>query len=370
MPIVRVDKKSLIKKFVDFPDSLYSADNNYVPYIKSDLTKTLTKLVLKEKTYVALLSTEGERVQGRILLTVSHSKSFNTDNCCYFSMFECVHDQSVCDELLREAVKVAKSLGATYFSGPYFPHDPDNRRGVLVEGFERAPLIFTSYNKKYYDSLLKNFGLKKHTDALEYKFEMNNVPKYEKVKKASQFAKNKFKFHIDAVNWRHIDKDIADVHTVMTVATSDVIYQDAPDIAMLQSIVKSWKKYLDKDYLLIARADGTEQPLGVVIALPDFFEVFKKMKGETNLKELVTFAKQRKKISSVRAIMQYVIPKYQSLGVTMALYCQLYEAMSAKGINYVEAGTIMEKNPQSNNAITGVGGALARVYRIYYKEIE
>ena len=368
MQIVQVNKK-LIKSFVNFPDKLYAGDEKYVPYMKGDLTKTLTKLLLKEKSYVALLAVEGKQVLGRVLFTVSKNKQLNTEKCGFFSMFECVNDQSVCNAMLDEMVRILKQWGAEYISGTYFPYDQDNRRGILVEGFERAPLIFTSYNKTYYSELLTAYGLSKHADTLEYKLEMDKITSYDRVKKVSEYAEQKFNFRVDTVDWSRIEQDIKDVHAVMEAATTDIIYQDAPSIEALKSIVVGWKNYLNKDYLLIARSNVTNEPLGVVIALPDYFHVFRKMRGKMDLAGLVTFARERKKIKSVRAILQYVIPKYQALGVTMSLYAKLFETMLNNGITYMEAGTIMENNAQSNNAIKSIGAQLARVYRIYYKEI-
>ena len=369
MQIITVDDKRLIRKFVEFPDMLYADDPHYVPYMKADLTRTLRQLLLRDKSYFALLAVDGERVLGRVLCTISRNKQLDTDKCGFFSMFECVHDQTVCDMMLGEATRRLREMGATHLSGTYFPYDQDNRRGILVEGFERAPLIFTSYNKTYYDSMLTRFGLMKHADTLEYKFELADVPKKDKVARVAQYAQKRFRVHVDTVNWRQVDKDIADLHTVMEAATTEAIYQDAPGIDALNSIVKNWRRYLEKDYILIARSDETGEPLGVVVALPDFFDVFRKMRGETNIHALTVFAKARKHITSARAILQYVIPKYQAMGVAMALYFRLFQNLNAHGVDYVECGTMMEDNPQPNDAIRGVGGELARRYRIYYKEI-
>ena len=369
MQIVRVDKK-LIKTFVDFPDTLYKGDDNYVPYMKGDLTRTLTKLLLQDKSYVALLAMEGRKVLARVLFTVSKNKQLNTDKCGFFSMFECVNDQEVCNALLDEMIRILTTWGAEYVSGTYFPYDQDNRRGILVEGFERAPLIFTSYNKTYYDDLLTTYGLIKHADTLEYKLELDNVSSYERAKKVSEFAKKRYDFRIDTVDWSRVEEDIKDVHTVMEEATTDIIYQDAPSIDDLKNIVLGWKNYLNKDYILIARSNVTNEPIGIVIALPDYFQVFKKMRGRMDLIGLFAFAHEKRRIKSVRAILQYVVPRYQRLGVTIALYVKLYEAMLANGITYMEAGTIMENNEQSNDAIKSIGATLARRYRLYYKELK
>ena len=367
MKVLHVDKR-LIKAFVDFPDRLYAGDENYVPYMKGDLTKTLNKLLLKDKTYDALLVVEGKTVLARILLTVDKNKQLNTEKCGFFCMFECVDDQEACNLLLDESVKLLKDKGAEYVSGTYYPYDQDNRRGILVEGFEDSPLIFTSYNKSYYSTLLTNYGLVKQTDALQYKLSLDSVD-YEKYKRISEFSQTRFNYRVDTVDWSNIDRDINDVHTVMLAATNDIIYQDAPSIEALRNIVKGWKSYLNKDYILIARSNDTNEPLGVMMALPDYFQVFRKMRGRMDLRGLCAFATERKKIKSARAMLQYVIPKYQNLGVTMALYVKLLQGVLDNGATRLEAGTVMENNVQSNEAIKSVGGVLARVYRIYYKEI-
>lgn len=367
MQIVQVNNK-LIKTFVNFPDKLYKGDDKYVPYMKADLTKTLKKLLLKDKTYTALLVKDGKLVLGRILFTIDKNKQLHTDKCGFFSMFECVNNQQACNMLLDETVRILKQQGAEYISGTYYPYDQDNRRGILVQGFEDAPLIFTSYNKPYYHDLLTNYGLEKQTDALQYKIDLSTT-EYERYKKISDYAQNKFNFRVDTVDWKNIDRDIKDVHAVMQAATTEIIYQDAPTIEALQNIVKGWKTYLNKDYILIARANETNEPLGITMALPDFFQVFRKMRGKTDLKALVAFARERKKIKSVRAMLQYVIPQYQNMGVIVALYVALVENVLKNGVTRLEAGTIMENNAPSNEIVKSVGGKLSSVYRIYYRKI-
>ncbi len=367
MKIVQVDKK-LINNFVDFPDELYECDANYVPYIKSDLCKTLHKLLLADKTYFALLAMDEGRTLGRVLCTVDRNKQLNTDKCGFFSMFECVHDQTVCDMLLGEATRRLKQMGATHLSGTYYPYDQDNRRGILVEGFDQPPLIFCSYNKPYYDRLLTGFGLVKHTDALQYAFDLQHA-EYRRAQRIDVFARNRYNYRVDTVDWKHLDRDIRDFHAVMQAATDEVIYQDAPEISSLYNIVRQWRRFLDKDYILIARSNKDDAPLGIMMALPDYFELFAKMKGKTDARGLWILTHQRKKIHGLRAILQYVVPEYQNTGMIASLYAKLWQAMSANGVTRFEAGTIMERNQPSNEVLKGVGGVLARRYRIYYKEI-
>lgn len=367
MEVIQVTKKNL-KKFIDFPDKLYRGDDNYVPYMRTDLKKTLNKLLFADKSYVALLAVDGKDVLARVLLTVAKNKQLNNKSCAFFSMFECMKNQTACNALFDTATSLAKQHGAEYLCGTYFPYDQDNRRGILIQGFKRAPLIFTSYNKPYYADLLTTYGMVKQADTYEYTIDLYKVD-YERLATIAAFSENKFDFRVDTVDFANLDRDIRDVQLVMERATTEIIYQDAPDIAALQSIVKSWKKYLVADYILIARKNDDNSPIGVVVALPDYFEVFKKMNGKTDLKGLIAFAKAKKNIKSVRAILQYVLPQYQKCGVAISLYNKMGQAFARNNVEYVELGTIMENNVASNSAITAIGGQLARVYRIYEKRI-
>ena len=367
MEVIQVDKKHL-KAFMNFPDELYAGDDNYVPYMRADLKRTLNKLLFEEKTYVALMVKDNDNVLARLLFTVAKNKQLKTDKCGFFSMFQCVNNQKACNALLDKTVELMRKRGAEYISGTYFPYDQDNRRGLLYQGFERAPLIFTSYNKPYYNELLENYGMAKQTDALEYSVDIASVD-YERWKRIADYSERKHDFRVDTLDFNRIDEDIKDVQYVMEQATNEIIYQDAPNIEALRNIVKEWKRYLNKDYILIARSNADNKPLGVAVALPDYFYVFKKMNGRTDLKGLLTFAKEKDNIKSLRALLQYVLPEYQRSGVAVAMYKRMYEAIIKNGITYMELGTVMENNPSGNSSIQAMGGKVARIYRIYQKKI-
>lgn len=367
MQVVEVDKK-LIKSFVNFPSKLYKNDANFVPYMLADQTKVLKKLLLTDKTYTALLVVEGKEVLARVLFTIDKNKQLRTEKCGFFSMFECVNNQEVCNMLLDEMKRRLVAMGAEYISGTYFPFDQDNRRGILIQGFHRPPLIFTSYNFPYYNDLLVNYGMEKQTDALEYTIDRNSTD-VARLVRLSEFTQNRFGFHVDTLDWKNLERDIDDFYQVMQSATNEIIYQDAPSKDALYNIVKQWKMYLNKDFILIARTNDNK-PIGVAMALPDFFQVFRKMRGKLDLKGVCVFLRERKKIKSIRAMLQYVIPEYQAKGAVVALYEKMLHSVDKYKINYIEAGTIMEANTQANSAIQALGGSISRVYRIYYLKLK
>ncbi len=364
-----VTKKTL-GRFIAFPDRLYRTDRCYVPYMKADLKKTLTHLLFEKKTYYARLAVDGSgRVCGRVLYTIADNKNAATDKCGFFSMYECIDDAGVSHKLLADMEAHLRALGAVMMEGPYFPYDQDNRRGFLAEGFDRPPLILTSYNPPYYIDQMNAYGLSKRTDTLAYAIEAE--PQRRRwVQRLAGRAMRHGDFRIDTADLSRVEDELQDIHTIMEAADTEVIYQQTPSMQTLRTVATEWRRFLDPELILIARRNSDNAPLGLVMALPDWFEIFRAMGGKTNPVALLRMLRMRKRISSIRAILQYVIPSYQSRGVNAALYDRLWQTVEKRNIRYVEVGTIMEQNALSNESIRSVCGRPARRYRIFCKHFD
>lgn len=365
MKIIKVTVSDL-RRFILFPDRLYRDDPNYVPFLKADLKRTLRKLLFEDGTYTALLAEDDRgQVLGRVLFTIDRDSHLRTDRCGFFSMYECVDDLAVSRKLLGEMLRLLREQGAEYVSGSYFPYDPDNRRGIMVQGFERAPLIFTSYNPPYYEAQMLDAGLTKQLDTYEYAMQSDERT-VARLRKLAGYAMRKYDFRVDRANFSDIDRDLREVCAVMQAATSELNYQQAPNQEEFVKIYREWKNFLDPDFLLIARSNKDDSPLGIGVALPDYFQVFQKMHGRMNPIVPLT---ERKRIHALRNILQYVMPEWQGRGVLPAIYVQMYDAAEKHRMSYIEAGTILETNPGSFAPIEAAGGTLARVYRIFCRKL-
>ncbi|MCH5147161.1 MAG: hypothetical protein J1F61_04035 [Clostridiales bacterium] len=368
MRVVRLDTEKQLKKFVGMPDKLYGKDKFFVPYMRRDLLKTLKLLVLKEKSYTALAVEENGKFLARVLFTVGPSKQLKLECCGYFSHFECINDSLCAGMLFSEMCRILKEQGVTYVEGTYFPYDQDNRRGILVEGFEYEPMILTSYNPPYYKQLFEGFGFKKDFDTVALKIEYDRydskrvAPLVEKVLK-------RYDLYISPADFKNIERDIDDVHTIIEEATSDIIFQDAPTREDLVRIVGNWKSFLWADFIHICRRRSDGKPVGVMMSVPNFNTVFRKMNGRMNPVTLIKALYWKNKIKSIRAILQYVIPQYQNRGVNFALYHAFYLSCKKRGINYMEAGTILENNEISIRNVEKAGGKINKIFRIYGRQL-
>lgn len=368
MQIVHITSIKQLNLFLDMADALYQGDPFYVPYMRGDLKKTLIKLLFEDKTYTALAVEEKGRYLARTLFTVGTSKQLGLAKCGFFSHFECVNDQACADLLLSEMCRMLKDQGATHVEGTYFPFDQDNRRGILVEGFQDEPLILTSYNPPYYSSLLEDFGFHKDFDTVSYRLDYGRYD-YGRIAPLVEKVLDRYQLYIAPADFSRLDREIDDVHAIIEAATNDIIFETAPTREDLQRIVAGWKSFLWPDLIHICRRREDDKPVGFVMSVPNYYTVFRAMKGRTNPAALIKALHARKQIKSVRAILQYVIPSYQNKGVNFALYQAFYHACKKHGIEYIEAGTIMENNTVSRRNVEKASGILNKVFRIYGREL-
>lgn len=368
MQLVHITTAKQLGRFIAMADDLYCGDPFYVPYMRADLKKTLQKLLFADKTYTALAVEESGKYIGRVLFTVAPSKQLALQKCGFFSHFECVNDQSCADLLLSEMCRMLKEQGATYVEGTYFPYDQDNRRGIQVEGFAHEPLILTSYNPTYYGSLLESFGFHKDFDTVSYHLDYSRYD-IGRIEPLVEKVLSRYRLYISPADFSRLDREIDDVHTIIEAATNDIIFETAPTREDLVRIVAGWKAFLWPDLIHICRRREDDAPVGFVMSVPNFYTVFRAMNGKTNPIALLKALRARKQIKSVRAILQYVIPGYQNKGVNFALYQAFYHACKKRGIEYVEAGTIMENNTVSRRNVENASGVLNKVFRIYGREL-
>lgn len=350
------------------PEKLYRGDKLYVPIMRGDFVKTLKKLVLEDKTYTALAVEDDGEYIARVLFTVAPSKQLKLARCGYFSHFECVNDRLCSDMLLSEMCRLLKEEGVNYVEGTYFPYDMDNRRGILVEGYGYEPMILTSYNPPYYRELLEWFGFKKDFDTVSYKLDYARY-EVDRIEPLTKRILERENLYISPADFSNLDKEIDDVCAVINEATSDIIFQEAPGREELEKIVTNWKSFLWPDFVHICRRRTDGKPVGVMISIPNYYTVFRKMKGRSNPISLLKALWYKGRIKSVRAILQYVIPSYQNRGVNFALYHEFYLSCKRHGIEYMEAGTIMENNQISRRNVEKASGELNKIFRIYGRSL-
>ncbi len=362
--IKEVTTKKELKSFIYYIKQLYKDDELYVFPIFYSLKKELTKEVLHDKKYTAILSYRDNEIVGRLMYTINESKK-QAGKVCYFSFFDCINDLAIIKELFEYLEKDMHEKGIKYIEGTYAPYDPDTRRGVLISGFDIAPVIFTSYNYEYYGKLLEEIGFTKAIDTVLLNADVS-IKSKKRLNTISKYFQRGHDVRIDPLDFKELDRDMDDVFQILQLATNEVVYQDAPTMDMIENAARQMKFFINPNLIRIARENETNKPVGFCFVLPDYNQVFKKTKGRLRFIKIMI---EKKKITKARGMMQYIVPEYQNSGLIGHIFKVLFDELEKIGITEFEAGTMMEDNPKPINAFKKFGGEIIKTYRIYGKEL-
>ena len=359
--ILKVQDVKTLKEFIYFPKTLYANSKEFCHPIYSSLIKELKHEVLKTNNYTALLYKENGKILARIMYTVTFNNKLNK-NVCYFSFFDAVNDINAVKQLFSYLENDVKEK-TNYIEGTFSPYDPDTRRGVLIKGYDEPHTLFTSYNYSYYGKLLEALNYTKAYDTFTIKVKPT-AEIYSKIERIAKLSQKKYGVEVKSFSYKNLKKDLSDVHKIMSEATTELNYQEAPSFALIYKSFKSLRFFINPKLVKIARING--EPVGFSFTILDYNEVLSKTNGKINL---FTFFKNKNKITRCRGMLQYVIPKYQMKGTLAQLINETYSDMNKLGITYFEGGTILEENTSSYMPYVNLGGEISKIYRIYKKEL-
>ncbi|XMB67024.1 hypothetical protein RI065_00475 [Mycoplasmatota bacterium zrk1] len=363
--IIEVNSKKDLNRFIYFIKDLYKDDEYYVYPIFYAQKKELKKIVLEYKTYKAILCIRNGQAVGRLLFTHDYSKK-QGKRICYYSYFDSINDYSVIEELFSFMEEDMKLNGLDYSEGSFSPFDPDTRRGVMIKGFNEMPSIFTSYNYDYYGKHLERYGFKKAIDTVLLNADVNDNSR-KRLNSLSKFFLRRNDVRVDSLDFKNLSNDLKDIEKILKIATNEIIYQDAPDMELIEQTARQMHPFINPKFIKIARENGTDKPVGFCLVMPDFNQVFNKTKGKIRPFRMMYY---KRKITRARGQMQYIVPKYQNSGLIGHMFKVIFDDLIEAGITEFEAGTMMEDNPRPINAFRKFGGEITKIYRLYGKELK
>ncbi|HHU82487.1 MAG TPA: N-acetyltransferase [Firmicutes bacterium] len=368
-------KKKALKEFVDFPWEIYRNDPYWVPPLRGQLTRTLlgeNNPLLANGPHTFFLAYEesgsGRKIAGRVMVGINEKLNREKKkNEGYISLFESVNNKEAAFALFQAAAGWLKKRGISVMVGPVSPTNGDDSRGVLIKGFDGPPVLMNSYNPPYYQEFFHEFGFEKQMDLFAYHLEGAEMD-VERYGRVVAYAMKRYNFRIDRFDRKNLPREAEDIKKILDLAMPATWEHLTPPA--LEEIFKEMRaliRFMDEDLVYIARSG--DEPIGFVVALPDYNQVLQKLNGRLFPFGFAKFLWYRKKITGIRIFMQFVVPKFRNKAVNSAIYHQLMLEAARKGYTSGEGSTIAEMNKESIRNVERVGGQLYRIYRIYRKDL-
>jgi GNAT superfamily N-acetyltransferase len=298
-----------------------------------------------------------------------------------FGLFEAEDDPEIAAALFEAASGWVRERGRERLLGP-MDFTTNDECGLLVDGYERPPLILQPWHPPYYAELIEGQGLTKSMDLLMWWLELGG----------QMYTDEGFHPMI-----HELARKVTEEHgvTIRDFRKKDLEAEITRFIEVYNSAwEKNWgfvpiteeevraqasnlKPVLDERWGFIAERDG--EVLGAALSLPDVNQVLKKMNGSLLPLGWLTFLRAtysragvntpRAGIDRVRVFALGVKPEHQHLGIAAAFYVRCLKV--GKELNQArgETGWILEINKPMNRAMEGMGGRVVKRYRLYERAL-
>ncbi|MCE5344181.1 MAG: GNAT family N-acetyltransferase [Eubacteriales bacterium] len=357
--------KKGIHDFMELPHRLYRGDLNWVP----PMYGMQLKLLLGENNpllsgeHAFFMAYEDDRPVARVLAGVDERLNKRIgEKRGYVSLFESENNLEYARAVLDAATTYLRGLGMTRVVGPNTPGFDDFSKGLLMQGFDGAPMLFNPYNPPYYNDFFTAYGFQKHRDHYAYHLLLRDFPVGD-YHGLSDMAQKRFKFRVQHVDLRrgNARKLAGEVARVIDEAFPDEWELTPPTQSDILDEMKSLLRYTKTDLIVMAYAG--ERPVGILVCFPDYNRLLRGSRGK--LFPLGWIRLAFGKVNAVRCSMMFVTPDYQNKAVNVAMTLSAYERARSLGIDEVEASTIDETNLPSILATERTGASRYRVYRQY-----
>ena len=367
-----VFSKKDLKRWIEFPNTIYKDNEYFVPFMFSDELDTFSKDKNPAydfcETKLFLAYKDGEIV-GRIAGLINHAYNKKWGKkAVRFTRFDFVDDYEVSKALFDAVVEWAKPQGLNEIMGPIGFTDMDHE-GMLVEGFEELNMSITFYNHSYYIEHMERLGLEKDIDWIEYKI---SVPKSidPRIEKISNRLIERNGYRVVTYKKRKdLYADAFEAFGIIDVAFSK-LYGTVPlTPEVIKNAIDNYIPVVNLDYICsIKTKDGRIIGFGVLV--PSIAKALKKSNGKMLPFGVFRLLKALNgKNDTLEMFFVAVDPQYQSLGLPAVLISAMAKKIISNEVEFCETGPMLETNTAVHSMWRSFDKRQHRRRRCYIKGI-
>ncbi|NNE02821.1 MAG: GNAT family N-acetyltransferase [Flavobacteriaceae bacterium] len=361
--IDRISDKRTLDDFINYPYELYRNEKYWVPPLRvseKNRFDSVKNPFYKNFDVNFHLAKNGSRKVGRIA-SIYDKRSGKG----YFGYLQAVDDQDIFDTLLSQIEIDLRKHEIKEIIGPVSP-SINYEMGVLTKGFEYSPFLMMPYNYKYYDRNIKRSGFTKIKDFHAYCANRQEIRQPHKIQRVAKSISRKLNLTLRNPDMNNFHSEIRKIEGIYNDAMSGhwgFVPMDSEEFGQL---AKDLKNIIDPKMIVIAEID--DEPVGFIMCLPDYNEIFKKIRnGRLFPSGLIKLLWYKRRIKGLRVATLGVKNKYQPLGIGSVLYNRAITNMLRSSYEHVEFSWIMEDNYKVRKIAELIGAKITKTYRLYGK---
>ncbi|HKX53759.1 MAG TPA: N-acetyltransferase [Nitrosospira sp.] len=358
--------------FIDIPWSIYSDDPMWVPPLRLERRLHFSRFnpFFKHGEWQAWIAYRNEQPVGRISAQIDqlHRERYGGDTG-HFGLFECIDDKEVAAALIHMAEAWLTERQTKHVTGP-FNLSINQECGILVEGFDKPPMVMMPHSRRWYGSLLEEQGYRPAKDLLAYWVELDF-----KVPRLMNALIGKFadQVHLRRLRRDKFSEELEVLRDIFNDAWSEnwgfVPFTQA-EFAELGAILRL---LVPDDCIQIAEVDGV--PAAFMVALPNLNEIFAQLNGHLFPFGWIRLIRIRSKggVRTGRIPLMGVRRRFHNTPLGMALAFMVIDAPRELGrgmaVQAMELSWILEDNKPMRAILDSLGCREYKRYRIYQKTL-
>jgi hypothetical protein len=364
-----------LKRFVKVPFRLHRESEQWVPPLVFERMQFLDRRKnpwFEHGEAEFFLAERDGKAVGRISAHLDRRwDEFQGGKDAMFGFFEGAEDPEVVRALFEAATGWAVARGRERLLGP-MDFTTNDEIGILIEGFERRPMILEPWHPPYYQRLIEAEGFGKAMDVLMWELRMGELKEGERfdpsIHEAAEKALRDEGITIRNMRKRDMAGEVRRFMDVYNEAWGDNWGFVPITDAEVEFQAKNLKQVLDEEWTFMAEKDG--EVVGAALTLPDINQVMAGLNGRLLPFGWAKFLLDKRKIDRLRVFALGVKHDYRHTGVAAGLYLEHVKmAAQPDKIHWGEMGWILETNKPMNRAMEGMGGKIVKKYRLYERSL-
>jgi GNAT superfamily N-acetyltransferase len=359
-----------LKRFIDLPYRLH-AGTPWIPPLKLERRAFLSRRLnpyFKHGEAEYFLAWRDGRVVGRVSAQIDHAfNEYHDNRWGMFGFLELEDDAEAMAALLEAAATWLRERGCERMVGP-MDFSVNEESGVLIEGFEIAPMIRQPWHPPYYQQLCEGAGLEKAMDLYSWDLEIGDREDMLPVMfELDERAREEHGVTIRKMSRLHLRKEMdrfAEIYNAAWARNWGFVPYGKED---LDTYAIDMQLAFSREWFMVAEKDG--ETIAVALSFIDLNQMLKKMDGRLLPFGWWHFLNRGRICDRVRVGFLGVKPEYQHTGVAAALYVEHFNVAARMPQKSGEAGWILETNEAMNRGLEAMGGEIVKRYRLYERAL-
>ena len=377
MTVRTVSGRRELAEFINLPWKIYRGDPNWIAPLKASVRAILDREKHpfygggREAEIELFVATEGREVVGRCaaIINFAHDRAHG-ERAGFFGFFECVERPEVAQELLSTAENWVRERGAEVVRGPMNP-STNYECGLLVEGFDRPPVLMMTYNPRSYVDLIEGAGYAKAKDLYAYISPVHDASLARLERLADRTRRRNPGLTTRGADMKDFQSEVRRAKSIYNAAWEDnwgFVPMSGDEFDWL---AKELKPVVLPELVRFAFVD--EEPVGVLLCVPDWNPVMGDLDGSPFRHPLRTLKhvlrSRAENMEGLRVILLGVKPGFRDRGIEAVLLGEGPRVSIDTGYRWCEYSWILEDNELTKRAVRLMGGEIYKVYRVYEKTI-